>query len=114
MVLRTLDTEIGPISLDEQPARTQAPSTRADVPCDSSQVDNAAPSLDVSANEPQVMNVAHVSPGMEFNASEFTAVLGCLDQIQTPIITTQAPQETTRTKTTASTMQVSKSGQSSQ
>ena len=113
VVLQTLDTKIGPISLDEPPARTQAPSTGADLPGDSSQVDNVAPSLDVSDNEPQVTNVAQGVPGVEFNASEFTDVLEGLDQIQTPIITTHAPQEATRRKTTALTMQVSKSGQSS-
>ena len=34
VVLRTLDTKIGPISLDEPPARTQALSTGADLPSD--------------------------------------------------------------------------------
>ena len=113
VVLRTLNTEIGQISL-EPFARTQAPSTGADLPGDSSQADNAAPSLEVSDDKPLVTNVAQGAPGVEFNAAEFTDVLGGLDQIQTPIITTQAPQETTRTKTTALTTQSSKSGQSSQ
>ena len=68
----------------------------------------------MSDDEPQVTNVVQAAPGVEFNDFEFTDVLRGLDKIQTPIITTQAPQETTRTKTTASTMQVSQSGQSSQ
>ena len=59
-----------------------APNTGADLPCDSFQVDNAVPSLDVLDDKPQVTNIAQGAPGVIFNASEFTDVLKGFDQIQ--------------------------------